>query len=110
MTTPDRDRNSLRDDADYWDDLAERVSRSAAQAAKLTTLDWLAEPRAQITVGCVLLAAALVLTTGTSSAEVPADLAQVIVPSDQIGQAILLSRNPPAIGALLLSERAERAR
>jgi hypothetical protein len=77
---------------------------------KQTTLDWLAEPRAGITVGCLLLAAAVALTMRTSSAEVPADLAQVIVPSDQIGQAILLSSSPPAIGALLLSERAERAR
>ena len=110
MTTPDRDRNSRRDDADYWEDLAERVSRSAARAAKQTTLDWLAEPRAGIAVGCVLLAAAVALTTRTSSAEVPADLAQVMVPSDQIGQAILLSGNPPAIGALLLTERAERTR
>jgi hypothetical protein len=110
MTTPDRDRNSLRDDVDYWDDLAERVSRSAAHAAKQTTLDWLAEPRARITVGCVLLAAALALTTRTSSPGVPADLAQVIVPSDQVGQAILLSSSPPAIGALLLSERGARTR
>jgi hypothetical protein len=110
MTTPDRDRNSLRDDVDYWDDLAERVSRSAARAAKQTTLDWLAEPRAGITVGCLLLAVALALTTRPWSAEVPADLAQVTVPSDQVGQAILLSGNPPAIGALLLSERGERAR
>jgi hypothetical protein len=110
MTTPDRERNDLRDDADYWDDLAERVSRSAAQASRETTLDWLAEPRAGIAVGCFLLAAALALTTRTRPAETPADLALFIVPSDQAGQTILLSAHPPAIGGLLLSERGERAR
>jgi hypothetical protein len=110
---PDRQRADPRDDATYWDELAGRVSSFAALAAKQSALDWLAEPRVRVTVACALLAAALALTMRTSSTSSPGTLevwTQALAPSDQIGQAILLSGRPPAIGALLLSEQGGRAR
>jgi hypothetical protein len=110
MTTPDPFQTpAVRDDPAYWDELADRVFTSATRVAKQTTVDWLSESPARLVVAAVLLAAALTFTLQTSSsASRPAAWTQALAPSDTVGQTIILSDGPPAIGTLLLSEQGER--
>jgi len=112
MTAPDPfETIQVPDDADYWDALAGRVATSAARASNRTTLSWLAGSRAPWAAVSVLLAAVLVLVMRMSSSTgLAAELTQAMAPSDTVGQAILLSDGPPAIGALLLGGQVERVR
>ena len=89
----------IRDEAEYWDALANRVT--AVALAPPTTVDWLAESR----VGWV--AALVVLTVfGTIGISTPsptdADWPSVLAPSDRLGQALFLAATPPSLGDLLL--------
>lgn len=100
------DTTQVRDDAAYWDALAERVAADAARESKAGGFDWFAHSRAGWVAASLLLAAALgfmVLPAEDSSARTfSAVWAQALAPADDVGRAIMLHDGPPAIGALLL--------
>ena len=100
------DTNQVRDDAGYWDALAERVAAHAARNSKGSGFSWLAHSRTSWVAASLLLAVALafmVLPTARSSARRPStQWEQALAPADDVGKAIVLRDAPPAIGALLL--------
>ena len=101
------DRTEGRDDAGYWDALAERVAANAARESRENGLDWLARSRTGWIAASLLLVAALtflMLPAETSAARsLGRAWAQALAPADDVGKAIILRDSPPAIGALLLA-------
>jgi hypothetical protein len=99
----------VRDDAGYWDALAERIAADAARLSKAGGFDWFARSRASWVAASLLVAAALafmVLPTDSSSARsVGAEWAQALAPADDVGRTIALRDDPPAIATLLLGGR-----
>lgn len=104
------DTTTIRDDADYWDALTERVATNAARESTASGLAWLAQSRTSSWLAASLLLAAalafLVLPSKSLSARRPgADWEQALAPADDVGQAIVLRDAPPVIGALLFRVR-----
>lgn len=110
------DTSQVRDDAGYWDALAERVAADAARVSREggDGFEWFAHARASWVAASLLLAAALAfmaLPTESSSAKsLSAEWAMALAPADDVGRAIILRDDPPAIGALLLGGRDGSAR
>jgi hypothetical protein len=103
------DTTDIRDDAGYWDALAERVALHAACQSTGSGFHWLAHSRTSWVAASLLLAAAIafmVLPTEDSFARrFSAELGQSLAPADDVGKAIVLRDAPPAIGALLLGSQ-----
>jgi hypothetical protein len=102
-----------RDDAEYWNALADRVASAAVRHAKSNSLEWLAQSRAGWATTLLLVSAALVFMMLPSGRPVgdpgPASL-DVVLPTDEVGKAMARRDQPPSIGALLVEPRGERLR
>jgi len=107
MAKPDLfDTAHIRDEPEHWDALAQRIMTSAVRASKRGAVSWLGSSRTAWVVVCLFVAAALVIVM------LPADRAarvtqrsqwaEMVAPSDEVGQAIVVRESPPAVGALLL--------
>lgn len=106
------DTAQVRDDASYWDALAERVAEHAAHASTERALEWLGRSRASWVVASLLVAAALVLIVMPPSKSLAqsrsAEWTDAIAPTDEMGKAIGLPDRPPPIDALLLVPHGRR--
>lgn len=110
MTMPDLfDTRHVRDDAEHWDALAERVAALAARRSKGGGVDRFARSGPSWIAASLLLAAALAfmaLPAASSSARSSTvEWAQALAPADDVGRAITLYDGPPAIGALVLGRQ-----
>lgn len=107
MNGPDLGDAKIRDDPEHWDALAAHVARVAARASRRRALDWLASSRAGWVAACLLGAAVLTLlmlpVEPPPRARDRAQLWEILAPSDDVGQAIVVQDSPPPIGALLLN-------
>jgi len=101
------DTRGVKDDAEHWDALAERVAREAARRSRHATVGSLAASRAGLIAASLLLAASLAFMTMTwrqGSRRPAPELGQALAPSDDVGRAIAVTGGPPAIAALLFAE------
>ena len=93
-------RDPIRDDDQYWDALANRVT--AAAFAPPTAVDWLAESRFGW-----LAALGVLAVMGTIGIATPrradSKWSSALAPSDNLGEAVVLAATPPSLGDLLLS-------
>ncbi|HEX9563458.1 MAG TPA: hypothetical protein VF981_05795 [Gemmatimonadaceae bacterium] len=99
------DTGQIRDDSEYWDALAGRVTAHAAGSG--SGLAWLARSTVGWSVGSLLTAVALasvVVWTNGSSTRPREDWVDALAPADTVGRAIFLADGPPAIGILLFGE------
>ena len=115
MTRPDlRDTAHIHDDPEHWDALAARVATAAARASRRGGFNWLAGSRAGWVVVCILMVTALTLSLlpvePSARRSERAPWAEMLAPSDEVGQSITVLDGPPPIGALLLNWTAERRR
>lgn len=103
------DTIQVRDDAEHWDALAERIAATASRDSKSSSLDWLANSRASWIAASLLLLAAwaslMIQAESPSAGSSSGEWAQALAPADDIGKAIIVRDRPPAIGALLLGDR-----
>ena len=102
------DTRGVKDTAEHWDALAERVAREAARRSFASSdgVGSLVASRIGLIAASLLLAASLAYMTMTSrrgSARPEAELGQALAPTDDVGRAIALTRTPPAVGALLFA-------
>jgi|SRR5579884_2483981 len=93
------DTRGVKDDAEHWDALAERVAREAVRRSS-------AKPvlRGGLIAASLLFAASLAFMALTWRQTPPrpvAELGQALAPSDDVGRAIALTGKPPAVAALL---------
>jgi len=106
------DTSSLRDEAEHWDEIAQRVAEIAARKSNGSSVEWLAHSRAGWISACLLLSAVLLSifaqAENASAANRGAEWAQLLAPADEMGRAIGLPDRPPPIGALLLGGRGVR--
>ena len=97
----------LRDEPEYWDAVARRIATTAIRSTDGSGRGWLGGSRAAWVTVCLVVAAALALTmlpdAESSQTSQRAEWANVLAPSDEIGQAIVVRENPPAVAALLLN-------
>ena len=93
-----------RENAEYWNRLADRVT-AAALRPTAGPLEWLAESPAAwvstLTVASVVLAL-MTMSTSHARVDLPAE-AVATLPSDAVGQMMVDSAQPPAIGMLLFA-------
>jgi hypothetical protein len=105
------DVGQIHDDPEHWDALAAHVASVAARASRRGALDWLASSRAGWVAACLLGAAVLTLLMlpleRSPRARDRDHLNQILAPSDDVGQAIVVRDSPPPIGALLLNRTTE---
>jgi hypothetical protein len=103
------DTRFVRDEAEHWDEIAQRVAGIAARKSKVSSAEWLAHSRAGWISACLLLSVALLSifaqTEKASAASRGAEWAQLLSPADEVGKGMVLPDRPPPIGALLLDER-----
>jgi hypothetical protein len=103
-----------RDKPEHWDMLANRVATAAALRSRQGTFEWLARSRAAWAATFVLLAVAVILMQTASETSDHTSLreqwAEMVTPSDNVGQAITRRDGPPAVAALLLSGQGARTR
>ena len=105
------ERTEIPDDPDHWDRLARRVATVAIRASRPSAFEWMANSRAVWVATCLLIAGVLTLTMGTDQqGQMRVQWAEMLAPSDALGQAIVVRDGPPAIGALLIGGRDERVR
>lgn len=111
------DTSRVRDDAGYWDALAERIAADAARVSKEGWgggFEWFAHSRASWVAASLVLAAAaaflMLPSEASSTRNLNADWALALAPADDVGRALVLRDDPPAIGALLLGRRDEGER
>ena len=100
-----------RDDVEYWDALANRIATAVARERTRNGVQWLAHSRAGWVLTSLLVVAVvayLMLPIGPPIAD--QIWSNVIAPNDEVGRAIALRDQPPAIGALLLDPRARGLR
>ncbi len=101
------DTSQVRDDAEYWRLLAERVAANAIREAEGNGLDWLAHSRTSWVAVFLLVAGTFVLTMlsneNPSVSKASAQVEQALAPSDDVGRAVLQQNVPPAIGSLLIA-------
>lgn len=101
------DTTQIPDDPEHWDALAARVAATAAHRSRMDGLHWLANSRAGWVAASLLAAAVLAFVMrpvrDSSATSVSEGWTQALAPADDLGKAIVLRDNPPAIGALLLS-------
>jgi hypothetical protein len=108
MIAPDpSETTQVRDSAEHWDALAQRIAATAVRASRPGGVDWLARSRAGWVAASLLLAVGLWLASlppeTSSPARVRDEWAGLLAPPDDVGQAIVARDGPPSIGALLLS-------
>lgn len=108
------DTGGVRDDAEHWDALAERVAAAAVGASRGGSFDRFAASRAGWIAASLLLAAGLAFIAlqdkDSSGSGLRAVWTQALAPTDDIGRVITSRDSPPAIGALLLGARGEGVR
>ena len=109
MTMPEFPETSgIPDESRHWNALAERISASARGSD--SGLYWLATARSAWIASSLLVAAGLIASVSplgkAAGSGSPEQLPAMMAPDDNVGQAIVLGDSPPAIGALLLPERA----
>ena len=103
------DTRGVRDDAEHWDTLAERIAREATRGSRSSTAAAgpLAASRLGLIAAALLLAASLAFMRMSSRRSSPAsvvELGQALAPSDDVGRAIALTGRPPEVAALLFNE------
>ena len=107
------DTSSIPDGAEYWDALAERVAREAAQA-RVSSIDWVAaRPARGIAVATLAGAAAVLLALSSAALSRPGvqeQWAQALAPSDALARSLSGADAPPALLTLLLDQRGEARR
>lgn len=98
------DTSQIRDDANYWNDLATRVVDDVKRDAASSSLAWLARPRAIVIAASLLVAAALAISmlSRTPSSSRDVQWTEALAPNDDVGKTIAVRDGPPPIGALLL--------
>jgi hypothetical protein len=98
------DTSRIPDDPQYWESLAERTAAHAIRQGRESSLGWFAYSRASRVAAMLAVAAALVVavTDRTGNAHTPApDWTAALSPTDELGKALALSLEPPAIDGLL---------
>src|SRR6266478_3253017 len=108
MTSPELfETGEIDDDSDHWDALAARVATVAARTSRQGGFAWLANSRTGWIAATLLIAtvlALMMLPIGSSAeADDRAVWTELVAPSDDVGQAIVVRDGPPPIGALLLN-------
>src|SRR5687767_6239157 len=100
-----------RDDVEYWNALADRVTATALRPDS-DALQWLAEsPRAWVVTLAVASVALTLMTMATSQDPIDSTAGTVTtLPTDAIGRMMVDSDQPPAIGRLLLAPSVQRQR
>lgn len=101
------DTNRVNDDAEHWDALAERVAREAERRSRRSGVGSLVASRAGLIAASLLLAASLAYMATTSrqaSTRSVTELGQALAPRDDVGRAMVLTRRPPAVAALLFDD------
>ncbi|HEV8363600.1 MAG TPA: hypothetical protein VGQ52_08765 [Gemmatimonadaceae bacterium] len=105
------DTSRVRDQAQFWDELADRVATQAERKSRGSALDWLAQSRSSWVAASLVLASALallMLSGERAPARPGATWEQALAPTDDMGKAIAMFDTPPAIGALLLRAPGDR--
>jgi hypothetical protein len=104
------DTRGVKDSAEHWDALAERVASDAARqlrASRHSGVGSFAASPGGLIAASLLLAASLAfmaMTWQQASPRPAAELGQAIAPSDDVGRAIVLTGRPPMVAALLFDE------
>lgn len=108
------DTSQVPDDAAHWDALAARVADGVARTSGGGGFAWCANSAGGWVAASLLLAAALAFIVQPADdppeGSIDALWVQALAPTDDMGQAILLSSGPPRIGDLLFTVRDEEAR
>ena len=109
------DTMKIRDEPEYWDSLAARVTRNAISRGRRgrglarfagSPVGWMA---ATILAG--IAATFVLISRSISPAREMGRLGESLQPSDEIGRQIGLHASPPSVGALLLgAEQSGRVR
>jgi len=102
-----------RDDAEYWNALAARVTSVAVRQGQSNSLEWLAESRVGWTTTLVLAAVALIFmtpATGQPVGDAGSTSLNIVLPTDAVGKAMSLRDQPPAVGTLLFEAEERRQR
>ncbi|SRR6266567_351870 len=103
------DTTAIQDNPEYWDALASRITAHVARRA--STLDWLAHSRAGFVAACFAFAASLAFLMTTASPPSPPNASVawtiVLMPADDVANAMLVRQAPPAIESLLFPLRSE---
>lgn len=105
----DRDRHFPPDGAEYWERLADRIERAAAERRASAVLPWLGAHA--LGIGAISVAAAALLFVGVLAW--PADREPVamargaewvraLTPADSLGRTLAVER-PPSLGAVILA-------
>jgi hypothetical protein len=99
------DTSKIRDQPEYWDALAERVTAHAVRST--SAFGQIAESRAGWVAAGLAVAAAIVLMLlpPNTPADAGASWTAALAPSDAVGKAITSPDRPPNIGALLLGDQ-----
>ena len=106
------DTSQVRDASAHWDALADQIAAHAARHASGNAVEWLARSRV------ALIAASLFLTVGLAAIVVPVSasknagairrteiLVPGLVPTDDVGRAMMLRDRPPTMERLLFGDR-----
>jgi hypothetical protein len=105
------DTTNIRDEPEYWDGMAARVSARAVRAAGDSVVDWLASART-IRAAMMIVAAAIVAIVvwpSSSPSEQPrVEWAPAFAPSDNTGRLMTAGDRPPDL--VLLIHQPERFR
>jgi hypothetical protein len=103
------DTGDVRDDAQYWDAFASRVTAQAMKR-RATVLQWLAGPRAAVAAVAVVLGALAILLATTEGTEttIRDEWTRLLAPSDPIGHALATGSQPPTVDRLFDDARGLR--
>ena len=107
------DTKRIRDEQEYWDSLAQRVTRAAVSRGRKEggVMAFAGSWGAWVTATALAAAAALLLmlSRAESVSASPKDLQAALQPSDAIGRTMMAASNPPSVGELLITADAGRA-
>lgn len=91
-----------RDDVEYWDSLASRVTADVLSRSSGNAINWLAQSPLAWVMTCLLAAASFALAVRAGHQSENASLA--IAPIDAVGKTMVSGVQPPSIAALLFEQ------
>ena len=106
------DTSKIPDEPEYWDALASSVATTAvAQAGRETgLLHFASSSSSWIAASTLATAAAIVVFILQATSGRETAWGDALQPSDEIGRSILVSEQPPSVGALLIEGPGEGGR
>src|SRR5262249_17452968 len=97
------DTSQVRDDAEHWDTVAERVMAAVAQG-RPALIEWLASPRIIALAACSIVVALSMLVLrreGQPAGPTAQELAALLGPADPAGKIMTVADRPPEIERLV---------